>query len=120
MQYGGLGCDRRRGRTKWPWCGYAVLRLKDEGGREIVIRGALAGLNRGQLLEVSGLWEKHPDFGMRFKVDAYQIRLPGTREGIIRFLSSGSIPGIGVILGEIIGGKFCFFGNHFYLNILFF
>ena len=73
---------------------YAVLRLKDEGGREIVIRGALGGLNCGQLLEVSGLWEKHPDFGMQFKVESYQIRLPGTREGIIRFLGSGAMTGI--------------------------
>src|SRR5574344_2950991 len=74
---------------------FAVLKLRDDSGREFTVRGPLGGLAPGQHIEADGCWDKHPDFGLEFKAETCRISLPGTAEGLKRFLGSGSIPGIG-------------------------
>ena len=85
---------------------YAVLRLADGTGAEHVICGPLCGLAPGQNIEAEGHWEKHAEFGNRFRAESFRLRLPSTPEGIKRFLGSGAIPGIGGRTAEIIVDHF--------------
>jgi exodeoxyribonuclease V alpha subunit len=57
--------------------------------------GTLPGVHVGELLTVEGMWEYDPRYGRQLHVTSFQQRLPTTREGIIRYLSSGLIKGIG-------------------------
>ncbi len=72
----------------------ARLRVTDTGNR-ISILGYLPQSGRGESLQVTGHWEKHPRYGAQLKVDHYQTLLPSTVDGIRRYLAAGVIPGIG-------------------------
>jgi exodeoxyribonuclease V alpha subunit len=72
----------------------------------LTIIGSMPGLTEGMELLISGQWTMHPKFGEQFKVAAYSIEQPRTREGIARYLGSGLIPGIGHALAERIVAMF--------------
>src|SRR5947209_15944650 len=61
----------------------------------MTIVGTLPGIHVGELLSVEGEWEKDPKFGRQLRVISFVQRLPASKEGIIRYLSSGLIKGIG-------------------------
>ncbi len=56
-------------------------------------------------LELQGEW-KPTKYGLQFEVEAYTEIIPQTREGIIEYLSSGLIAGIGSKTAAAIVGKF--------------
>lgn len=85
---------------------FAVIRIRESGGREYAVRGALSGLAPGQELELEGDWEQHAEFGRQFKAERFRLILPSTPEGIQRYLSSGAIPGIGKKTAALIVGHF--------------
>ena len=80
---------------------YTVARLlPDSAGRlfrdELVtIVGALPGVNVGELIEVSGAWELHPQHGRHLRVTSFVSHAPVTPAGLRRYLGSGVIKGIG-------------------------
>src|SRR5579884_1480422 len=59
------------------------------------IVGALPGVHVGELLLVEGEWETDPRYGRQLHVTTFTQRLPASKEGMIRYLSSGLIKGIG-------------------------
>ncbi len=61
----------------------------------MTIVGTLPGVHVGELLSVEGEWEKDPKFGRQLRVISFIQRLPASKEGVIRYLSSGLIKGIG-------------------------
>src|SRR5439155_26499588 len=61
----------------------------------MTIVGMLPGIHVGELLKVEGEWEKDPTYGRQLHVTSFIQRLPASPEGIIRYLSSGLIKGIG-------------------------
>ena len=69
--------------------------LTDPEGQRVTILGFLLIAGRGESLEVTGHWERHPRYGVQLKVDHYQVLLPDTIEGIRRYLASGVIRGVG-------------------------
>src|SRR5437016_13665147 len=77
----------------------ARFRPKDSGRlfRDdlMTIVGMLPGIHVGELLKVEGEWEKDPKFGRQLRVISFIQRLPASKEGVIRYLSSGLIKGIG-------------------------
>src|SRR2546421_10126099 len=77
----------------------ARFRPKDSGRlfRDdlMTIVGMLPGIHVGELLKVEGEWEKDPRYGRQLHVTNFTQRLPASTEGIIRYLSSGLIKGIG-------------------------
>src|SRR2546428_1316364 len=77
----------------------ARFRPKDSGRlfRDdlMTIVGMLPGIHVGELLKVEGEWEKDPRYGRQLHVTSFTQRLPASTEGIIRYLSSGLIKGIG-------------------------
>src|SRR5256884_3543652 len=61
----------------------------------MTIVGMLPGIHVGELLEVEGEWEKDRRYGRQLHVTNFIQRLPASKEGIIRYLSSCLIKGIG-------------------------
>ncbi|QBD78266.1 ATP-dependent RecD-like DNA helicase [Ktedonosporobacter rubrisoli] len=57
--------------------------------------GIMPGIRTGELLTVEGEWENDPRYGKQLRVTSFTQRLPASTEGIIRYLSSGLIKGIG-------------------------
>lgn len=60
----------------------------------------------GQLLEIEGLWVKHPKFGQQFKAESYKAIAPTEASGIEKFLASGAIAGIGPAMAKRIVAEF--------------
>ncbi|HAS90309.1 MAG TPA: ATP-dependent RecD-like DNA helicase [Desulfovibrio sp.] len=76
--------------------GYIVARVasKDEPSH-ITVVGVLGSLTPGESVELHGRWKQHPKFGRQFEADFYERVRPATEAGVIRFLKSSSIKGIG-------------------------
>ena len=74
---------------------FAVIRVRESGGREYAVCGPVAGVVAGQEIEITGSWEQHAEFGRQFRAEEFRIILPGTPAGLKRYLGSGMIPGIG-------------------------
>ncbi|MCF6271485.1 MAG: ATP-dependent RecD-like DNA helicase [Melioribacteraceae bacterium] len=82
--------------------GYSVFKLED--GTSCV--GNLPKLNEGDRVELSGSWVEHPRYGKQFKVESANISYPVTESGIIKYLGSGMIHGIGPVTAKRIVSKF--------------
>jgi exodeoxyribonuclease V alpha subunit len=80
---------------------YTIARLLTEPeGHRVTIVGHLLLTGRGETLEATGQWTRHPRYGAQFKVSHYHILLPDTVDGIRRYLASGIVPGVGPKLVE--------------------
>ncbi|HEX8996100.1 MAG TPA: ATP-dependent RecD-like DNA helicase [Ktedonobacterales bacterium] len=92
--------------------GFTVARLApNDTGRLfrselLTVVGALPGVNVGELVDVTGEWESHPQHGRRLSVTAFTPHSPVTAEGLRRYLGSGVIKGIGPKLAERIVNQF--------------
>jgi len=88
----------------------ARFRLNDRGRlfRDdlTTIVGALPGIHVGELLTVEGEWENDPRYGRQLHVASFTQRLPASTDGIIRYLSSGLIKGIGPKKAQLIVNHF--------------
>ena len=91
---------------------YMVARFRpDDNGRLFrddltTIVGILPGIHVGELLTIEGEWENDPRYGRQLHVNSFTQRLPASTEGIIRYLSSGLIKGIGPIKAKRIVDHF--------------
>ncbi len=85
---------------------YTVLLVRDNSGACHIVVGALPGVSAGQGIEATGRWEIHKEYGRQFRVIAYQYTLPVTAEGIIKYLSSGIVKGLGRKKAEAIVDRF--------------
>ncbi|MFO1053466.1 MAG: ATP-dependent RecD-like DNA helicase [Planctomycetota bacterium] len=76
--------------------GFAVARFRpDDGGPPVSIVGQLAQLAEGQHLRVTGAARSHPRFGPQVEVESCESTLPQSSEGIVAYLSSSLVKGIG-------------------------
>lgn len=94
-------------RFRNPQSGWTVLQLDVAGlpgGVSVV--GSFLNINVGAVLEIEGDWTVHPKFGQRFEVKSYTESAPANTEGLIRYLSSGFIKGLGVASARKIVEKF--------------
>jgi len=75
---------------------YTVAAVDLSGQRApVTVVGRLAELNPGETIRATGRWRSHPAYGRQFEVDAYELVLPHTLDGIEKYLGSGLIRGIG-------------------------
>jgi len=74
--------------------------------REMVVVGALPGIEAGQCIEAEGRWSTHPKHGAQFKADWYKPSMPTGARGIEAYLSSGAIKGVGKVIAKRIVAKF--------------
>src|SRR5271166_5757580 len=80
--------------------GFAVLRVKVKGHRELVtVVGALASVNAGN-------WVQDKEHGLQFKATLLKCSPPTSREGIEKYLGSGLIKGIGPVYAKKLVEKF--------------
>ena len=85
--------------------GYVVGRLKHDTGI-VTFTGTIPWIFEGQLLQVQGEMVEHPSFGSQLRVDVCEEILPESKEGVIKYLSSGVISGIGPVTARRIVAKF--------------
>jgi len=84
---------------------YTVAVL-DVNGEPITAVGKFPPISEGENVEVSGEFIKHSKYGEQFAVKTIKVSTPTSAEGIIRYLSSGLIKGIGPITAFNIVSKF--------------
>ena len=87
--------------------GYTIAKVDTGHGRDLVtVVGSLLGAQPGEALRMRGRWGSHPQYGRQFHVEDYTTVLPATVQGILRYLGSGLIKGIGPKLAEKIVDHF--------------
>ena len=57
-------------------------------------------------IQMEGQWKVSARYGMQFQVEQFQVVLPKSREGIIGYLSSDLVKGIGPVTARAIVAKF--------------
>jgi exodeoxyribonuclease V alpha subunit len=81
--------------------GFAVLRVKASGHRELVtVVGSLPSASAGEWLTAEGLWVRNKEHGLQLKAITLKTVPPTTTEGIERYLASGMVKGIGPIFAK--------------------
>ncbi|HLR41384.1 MAG TPA: ATP-dependent RecD-like DNA helicase [Virgibacillus sp.] len=68
---------------------------EDYQEKDIVAKGYFTNLQEETAYSFYGQFEKHPKFGMQYRVDSYQTFIPDTKDGLIAYLSSDLFYGIG-------------------------
>lgn len=75
--------------------GFSVARIRSEGEGQVVAVGPIGHVTAGQHLMLTGRWATHAIHGRQFKVDSVLVEDPRTDRGLIRYLSSGAVTGLG-------------------------
>lgn len=79
---------------------YTVARLDEDGGPAVTVVGTLFPVSEGEEIKVTGVWKRHPRYGLQFQIDHWEKIDPATIEGIEKYLGSGLIKGIGPIYAK--------------------
>ncbi len=66
----------------------------------VAVVGSMPELAPGEFVEFSGVWFNDPKWGMQFRAEQVRPVPPSTTEGLINYLSSGIVPGIGPVTAE--------------------
>lgn len=85
--------------------GYTVF-LFDSIDKEQVAVGNFLSINVGENFKLIGEFKHNNKYGVQFQVESYESVAPKTQKGIIRYLSSGLIKGVGPVTAEAIVKKF--------------
>lgn len=85
--------------------GYSVIDMNYENSL-ITVVGIMPSCCPGEKLKVRGQWTKHHTFGMQFKAESAQRSLPKSSADMLRYLSGGTIKGIGPATASKIVEKF--------------
>lgn len=81
----------------------AEVNTGDEG---VTVVGTVGELAVGAEIECRGIWSFHPSFGRQFKAETAVQTLPADVGGILKYLSSGIVRGIGPATATKIVEKF--------------
>ncbi len=73
--------------------GYTVIELDDED--ETTAVGIMPDVSVGENVKLIGFFKPHASYGMQFSVTTYEKTMPEDIAGILSYLSSGSVKGIG-------------------------
>jgi len=83
--------------------GFCVLKVKVRGRREpVAVVGSAASVGPGEFVECLGFWHNDRTHGLQFKAVQLRVVLPGTREGIEKYLGSGMVKGIGPHFAKVL------------------
>lgn len=85
--------------------GFTVIDMSVDG-ELITAVGVLPTLSAGETLRVTGHWDYHHSFGRQFKIEECERQMPKTSADMLKYLSSGTIKGIGPKIAAKIVEKF--------------
>ncbi len=85
--------------------GYRVFRV-DCNGSPVVVVGTCVSVFPGELINAVGSWTDHATYGKQFVCSELEKSFPGELEGIIKFLMSGAVKGIGPATAQKIVDRF--------------
>lgn len=74
--------------------GYSVLNVLCDGINTTAV-GNMSDVSVGDELRLVGNWKNHPSYGEQFSFEYYEQFMPSTGESVLKYLSSGTIKGIG-------------------------
>lgn len=78
--------------------GYTVIEiLSDE---EITAVGIMPEINPGEEVRLIGNFKNHPTYGSQFSVTTCERQMPSTTAGILKYLSTGAIKGVGPVMAQ--------------------
>jgi exodeoxyribonuclease V alpha subunit len=83
----------------------ARVRAKDEPGIVSIV-GTLGRLTPGESLVLTGEWKTHPKFGRQLDVTSFEQARPATENGVIKYLASAAVKGIGPKIAEQLVKRF--------------
>ena len=87
--------------------GYTVLRMRVQSKADpVTVVGSMPSPQPGIGLMVTGTWVNDNRFGRQFKMESFETLLPASLEGIMHYLGSGLIKGIGKALAGRIVDEF--------------
>ncbi len=75
--------------------GFAICDLGTDTDDLVTVTGILPYIGEGDVVTVYGRWVHNPKYGRQFKVEQFEKQLPADRASILRYLSSGTIKGVG-------------------------
>jgi exodeoxyribonuclease V alpha subunit len=80
--------------------GFTVFSLKLNAQDNVIVKGFTGQLHQGALVVVKGTWGMHPKFGKQLDATECVAQTPTSRDGVLKYLSSGLIKGIGPAFAE--------------------
>lgn len=85
--------------------GYTVLEVETKG-KLLTAVGSLGGVREGEEIVMHGIFKEHANFGLQFKVEAYEVKLPESVSATRKYLAGGALPHIGPALASRIVDEF--------------
>jgi exodeoxyribonuclease V alpha subunit len=89
-----------------PETGYTVLRLLTAEQAPIVVVGVMPAADPGELLRAEGDWYQDKVWGRQFRARAVQVEPPTSEEGLVAYLGSGRIKGLGEVTAKRLVARF--------------
>ena len=85
---------------------YTVLEIVDGEENLICAVGVMPMAFEGETVTLRGRWTFHKEFGKQFAFDSFDKNLPDDVDGIFKYLSSGTIKGVGPVTALKIVNRF--------------
>ena len=85
---------------------YTVLEIVDGEDNLITAVGVIPLAFEGEIVALKGRWTYHKEFGKQFAFDSFEKSLPDDVDGIFKYLSSGTIKGVGPVTALKIVNRF--------------
>ena len=85
---------------------YTVLEISDADDNLITAVGVIPMAFEGEEVELKGSWTYHKEFGKQFAFEAFEKRLPKETDGILQYLSSRTVKGVGPVTALKIVNRF--------------
>ncbi len=85
---------------------YTVLEIVTEKNEFITAVGVIPMAFEGENVVLTGQWTFHKEFGKQFCFESYEKTLPKEIDGILQYLSSSTVKGIGPVTALKIVNKF--------------
>ena len=87
--------------------GYSVVKVSANGYSDVVAAvGIMPEVHVGSIFNLYGSWKIHPKFGQQFSFERCEETLPATVNGIMKYLGSGLIKGVGSVYAKRIVDTF--------------
>lgn len=80
---------------------FSILKIKARGMSDwVTLVGHIHNPTAGEYIEAKGKWVNHAVFGQQFKAEHIKTTPPTSKEGLEKFLGSGTVQGVGPKLAK--------------------